>query len=41
MPSGIRIRKWDDSFELAVSCGALEGFDTLRRKIRPEVSPQT
>ena len=28
MRSGIRIRKWDDSFELAFSCGALEGFDT-------------
>ena len=28
LPSGIRIRKWDDSFELAFSCGALDGFDT-------------
>jgi hypothetical protein len=27
MPSGIRIRKCHDCFELAFSCGALEGFD--------------
>ena len=27
MPSGIRIRKSHDSFEMGFSCGVLEGFD--------------